>query len=104
MDMMKMMKQAADLQRNMKKKQKYLAKTKVQHTSGNVSVEATCNMKITSIKIDPASFQAYNVKTLENEVKAAVQGVLDAAQNTMSKEMGSITSGVDLPAGMKLPF
>ena len=29
MDMMKMMKQAADLQKNMKKKQKALAKTKV---------------------------------------------------------------------------
>ena len=39
MDMMKMMKQAADLQKNMKKKQKALAKTKVSFEHGGVRVK-----------------------------------------------------------------
>ena len=52
MDMMKMMKQAADLQKNMKKKQKSLAKTKVSFEHGGVRVEVTCDMKIQSIQLE----------------------------------------------------
>ena len=106
MNMMKMMKQAQDLQKNMKKKQKELAKTEVQFTAGGgmVTAVATCDMKIKSIKINPDAVDPSDVEMLEDLVLAAVDGVLTTAQDTMSKEMGQITSGMGLPAGMDLPF
>ncbi|VGO15624.1 Nucleoid-associated protein [Pontiella desulfatans] len=106
MNMMKMMKQAQDLQKNMKKKQAELAKTEVQFTAGGgmVTVTATCDMKVTSIKINPDAVDPEDVEMLEDLVLAAVDGALNTAQETMSKEMGKLTQGMGLPAGMDLPF
>ncbi len=106
MNMMKMMKQAADLQKNMKKKQKELGKTEVQFSAGGgmVTAVATCDMKIKSIKINPDAVDPSDVEMLEDLVLAAVDGVLGTAQETMSTEMGKLTSGMGLPAGMDLPF
>jgi DNA-binding protein YbaB len=104
MDMMKMMKQAADLQKNMKKKQKALAKTKVQHEQDGVTVEISCDMKLQSVQLDEALVAAANGKKLEQAVEKAVQGALDKAQDVMNKEMGSLTQGMGLPGNMKLPF
>ena len=104
MDMMKMMKQASDLQKNMKKKQKALAKTKVSFEHGGVRVEITCDMKIQSIQFEEALVVAGNAKQLEQAVQKAVQGALDKAQDEMNKEMGSLTQGMNLPGNMKLPF
>ena len=104
MNMMKMMKQAQDLQKNMKKKQGELAKTEVQFTAGGgmVTAVATCDMKIKSIKINPDAVDPDDVEMLEDLVFAAVDGVLTSASDTMSKEMGQLTGGMGLPGGM--PF
>ena len=106
MNMMKMMKQAADLQKNMKKKQAELARTEVQFSAGGgmVTAVASCDMKVKSIKINPDVVDPADVEMLEDLVLAAVDGVLNAAQETMSKEMSKLTGGMDLPAGMDLPF
>ena len=106
MNMVKMMKQAADLQKNMKKKQAELAKTEVQFSAGGgmVTVQATCDMKVTSIKINPDAVDPSDVEMLEDLVLAAVDGALTTAQETMSKEMSKLTSGMGLPAGMDMPF
>ncbi len=99
MNMMKMMKQAADLQKNMKKKQKELAKIEVQFSAGGgmVTAVATCDMKIKSIKINPDAVDPSDVEMLEDLVLAAVDGVLNSAQETMGKEMGQLTGGMDMP-------
>lgn len=106
MNMMKMMKQAADLQKKMKKKQDELAETEVEFTAGGgmVTVGATCNMKVKRIKINPDAVDPADVEMLEDLVLAAVDGALNEAQETMSREMGKLTSGMGLPAGMDLPF
>lgn len=106
MNMMKMMKQAADLQKNMKKKQDELAKTEVQFSAGGgmVTAVASCDMKMKSIKINPEAVDPDDVEMLEDLVMAAVDGVLTTAQETMSKEMGKLTKGMGLPGGMDLPF
>jgi DNA-binding YbaB/EbfC family protein len=106
MNMMKMMKQAADLQKNMKTKQAELAKTEVQFSAGGgmVTVVASCDMKVKSIKINPDAVDPSDVEMLEDLVLAAVDGALTSAQETMSKEMGKLTGDMGLPAGMDLPF
>ena len=106
MNMMKMMKQAADLQKNMKKKQAELARTEVQFSAGGgmVTAVASCDMKVKSIKINPDAVDPLDVEMLEDLVLAAVDGALNSAQETMSKEMSKLTGDMGLPAGMDLPF
>jgi DNA-binding YbaB/EbfC family protein len=106
MNMMKMMKQAADIQKNMKKKQKELSKTEVQFSAGGgmVTAVASCDMKIKSIKINPDAVDPNDVEMLEDMVLAAVDGVLSSARDTMGKEMAKLTGGMGLPGGMDLPF
>ena len=106
MNMMKMMKQAADLQKNIKKKQKELAQREVEFSAGGgmVTAVATCDMKIKSIKINPDAVDPSDVEMLEDLVLAAVDGVLGTAQDTMGKEMKDMTGGMGLPGGMDLPF
>jgi nucleoid-associated protein EbfC len=106
MNMMKMMKQAADLQKNMKKKQDQLAKTEVEFSAGGgmVTAKATCDLKIRSIKINPDAVDPSDVEMLEDLVLAAVDGVLTQAQDMVGKEMGKLTAGMGLPAGMEMPF
>ena len=106
MNMMKMMKQAADLQKNMKKKQKELAKTEVEFSAGGgmITAKATCDMKIQSIKINPDAVDPSDVEMLEDLVLAAVDGVLTLAQDTMNEEMGKLTKGMGLPGGLDMPF
>ncbi len=106
MNMMKMMKQAADLQKGMKKKQKELGKTEVEFSAGGgmVTVVATCDMKIKSIKINPDAVDPSDVEMLEDLVLTAVDGAFSSAQETMSTEMSKLTSGMGLPAGMDMPF
>ena len=105
MNMMKMMKQAADLQKKMKKKQDELAKTEVEFSAGGgmVTAVATCDMSVKSININPDAVDPDDVEMLEDLVLAAVVGVLSAAQQKMGDEMGKITGGMGLPGG-GLPF
>jgi len=95
MDMMKMMKQVAE----MKKIQKQLASKKVEFSSaaGQVTVKMTCDMKPHSITVAPELIQSGNVKKIESALLDAFKGVLNAAQAEAAKDMKSLTAGLGLP-------
>lgn len=99
MDMMKMMKQAASMQKDMKKKQKMLSKKTVEFSSKGdlVTATATCDMKVQNIKISPELANPSEIKKLEIAVLDAIKGVIKMAQNEASAEMKSLTKGMDLP-------
>lgn len=99
MDMMKMMKQAASLQKDMKKKQKQLAGQTVEFSSagGKVTLSVSCDMKPKSITIDPKLIEGGNVRQIETAVLDAVKGAISLAQSQAEKEMKSLTAGMDLP-------
>ena len=99
MDMMKMMKQAATMQKDMKKKQKVLAKKSVEFSSrsGAVTATATCDMTVQSIQIQPELVNPAEIKKLELAVVEAVKGVINRAQNEAAAEMKGLTQGMDLP-------
>ena len=99
MDMMKMMKQAASMQKDMKKKQKLLAKKTVEFTSKNGSVTATasCDMQLQNVEIQPELVNPAEIKKLELTIKEAVCGAIKMAQNEAAAEMKDITKGMDLP-------
>jgi nucleoid-associated protein EbfC len=99
MDMMKMMKQAASMKKEMKKKQKTLAKKTIEFSGsgGTVTVTMSCDLKPQSLSIAPELIQSGDRKKIEAAVLDAFKGVLDQAQAAAADEMKSLTAGLDLP-------
>jgi hypothetical protein len=106
MNIMKMMKQAADLQRKMQEKQDQLAGRTTEFSSGGGMVTAVArgDLTIERIRIDPKVVDPADVEMLEDLVTAAVGGALNAAREMVATEMSSLTQGLGLPPGTKLPF
>ena len=98
-NMMKMMKQAQAMQKNMEKAQAELASKSVDFTAGGdmVQVTATGDRSITKISIDPKVVDPDDVEMLEDLILAAVDGALKAAQKMADEEMAKVTKGLNLP-------
>jgi DNA-binding YbaB/EbfC family protein len=100
-----LMKQAQQMQENMKRLQEELAMLEVEGQSGAglVSVVMTCRHDVKRVKIDP-SLLSDDKDMLEDLVAAAFNDAVRKAEATSQERMASITSGLPLPPGMKLPF
>ena len=100
-----LMKQAQQMQDNMKKAQEQLAAIEVQGESGAglVKVLINCRNDVKRITIDP-SLLADDKDMLEDLVAAAVNDALRKAEQTSQEKMSSVTAGLPLPPGFKMPF
>ena len=101
-NIMKLMKQAADMQKNMAKAQESLAAIELEHSSGGgaVTVKISGDGSITALRIDPKVVQAGDAEMLEDLVLTAVRGAQELAKETAAVEMKKLTAGMDLPPGM----
>ena len=99
------MKQAQQMQDNMRKMQEQLATVEVegQAGAGLVKVVMTCKHDVKRIAIDP-SLLADDKDMLEDLVAAAVNDAVRKVEATVQEKMAGFTSGLGLPPGMKLPF
>ena len=100
-NIMKMMKQAADMQKNMAKAQESLAALELEHTSGGgaVTIKIAGDGNITAIRIDPKVIQPGDADMLEDLILTAVRGAQELARETAAKEMQKLTAGLNLPPG-----
>ncbi len=100
-----LMKQAQQMQENMKKAQEQLGQIEVEGQSGAgmVKVTMTCRNDVKRIVIDP-SLLADDKDMLEDLIVAAMNDALRKAEQTASEKMGAMTAGLPLPPGFKLPF
>jgi DNA-binding YbaB/EbfC family protein len=100
-----LMKQAQAMQDNMKKAQESLALIEVEGQSGAglVKVTMTCKNDVKRVQIDP-SLLADDKDMLEDLVAAAFNDAVRKAEATAAEKMGGLTSGMNLPAGFKMPF
>jgi DNA-binding YbaB/EbfC family protein len=100
-----LMKQAQQMQDNLKKAQEQLAGVEVEGQSGAglVKVVMTCRNEVKRVSIDP-SLRGEDKDMLEDLVVAAFNDTLRRAEQTASDRMGSVTQGLPLPPGFKLPF
>jgi DNA-binding YbaB/EbfC family protein len=100
-----LMKQAQQMQDNMKKMQAQLAEIEVdgQSGAGLVKVTVTCKNEVRRLSIDP-TLLADDKDMLEDLVIAALNDALRKAEATSSEKMSGLTSGLPLPPGFKLPF
>ena len=100
-----LMKQAQQMQDNLKKAQEQLAAVEVEGQSGAglVKVVVTCRNDVKRVTIDP-SLMTEDKEMLEDLVTAAMNDALRRAEQTAAERMSSVTSGLPLPPGFKLPF
>jgi len=100
-----LMKQAQQVQENMKRLQEELASLEVEGQSGAglVTVVMTCRHDVKRVTIDP-SLLSDDKDMLEDLVAAAFNDAVRKAEATTQEKMSSITSALPLPPGMKLPF
>ena len=100
-----LMKQAQQMQENMRKLQEQLASVEVEGQSGAglVKVVMTCKHDVKRVSIDP-SLLSDDRDMLEDLVAAAVNDAVRRAEATTQEKMAGITSGMGLPPGFKLPI
>jgi nucleoid-associated protein EbfC len=99
-----LMKQAQQMQENMKKMQDQLATVEVEGQSGAgmVKVQMTCKHDVRRVSIDDSVMD--DKEMLEDLVAAAVNDAVRKIEATTQEKMAGFTSGLNLPPGMKLPF
>jgi DNA-binding YbaB/EbfC family protein len=100
-----LMKQAQQMQENMKRLQDQLAALEVEGQSGAgmVKVVMTCRHDVKRVSIDP-SLLPDEKEMLEDLVAAAVNDAVRRVEATVQEKMAGMTAGLPLPPGMKLPF
>lgn len=104
MDIMKMMKQAQDIQGRMQKMQEELAGLEVEGQSGAGLVKFKLNGKLDArgLKIDPSLIKPEDAEMLEDLIVAAFQDAKTKAEAAVQGKMQEITGGLALPPGLKL--
>ncbi|MFA7679737.1 MAG: YbaB/EbfC family nucleoid-associated protein [Pigmentiphaga sp.] len=100
-----LMRQAQQMQENMKKAQEALADITVEGASGGglVKVTMTCRNDVKRVEIDPELMKD-DKDMVEDLIAAAFNDALRKAEATSQEKMSSVTAGMPLPPGMKLPF
>ena len=100
-----LMRQAQQMQENMKKAQEELANIEVEGAAGGglVKVTMTCRNDVRRIHIDPSLLED-DKEMLEDLVAAAFNDALRKAESTSQEKMSALTAGLPLPPGMSFPF
>lgn len=99
-----LMKQAQQMQDNMKKMQDSLGSIEVEGQSGAgmVKVTMTCKHDVRRIAIDPSVMD--DKEMLEDLIAAAVNDAVRRVETTTQEKMSGFTAGLNLPPGFKMPF
>jgi DNA-binding YbaB/EbfC family protein len=100
-----LMKQAQQMQADMKKAQDEMASLTVVGESGGgmVRVTMTCQRQVQKLEIDETLI-GDDKEMLEDLVVAAFNDAGRKVETTMQERFSGMTSGLNLPPGMKLPF
>ncbi len=99
------MKQAQKMQENLQRVQDEIADTEVQGEAGAgmVKVVMTGRHDVKRVEIEP-SLLTTDKEMLEDLVAAAVNDANRRVEKATQDKMVDVTSGLGLPAGIKLPF
>jgi len=100
-----LMKQAQQMQENMKKVQDELATIEVEGQSGAglVKVVMTCRHDVKRVTVDPSLLRD-DKDMLEDLVAAAVNDAVRRVETTVQEKMAAVTAGMPVPPGFKMPF
>ena len=101
-----MMKQVQAMQSRMAEMQAKLEQATVVGQSGGGLVKLTMSGKgvMTALSIDPSLLKPEEKEILEDLILAAHSDAKAKSETMMAEEMKSVTGGLPLPPGFKLPF
>jgi hypothetical protein len=101
-----MLKQAQQMQARMQEMQAKLEMQEVEGAAGGGMVKVTLTGKgdLRRVAIDPSLMTAEDREVLEDLLVAAHADAKQKVEASMAEEMQKATAGLNLPAGMKLPF
>ena len=96
-----MIKQAQKMQQEMLKAQEEIEQSNFEASAGGGAVEVKVNGKheVLEVKIQPEVVDPDDVEILSDMIIAATNEAIRKAADTMEQKMGSVTSGLNLPAG-----
>jgi len=101
-----MMKQAQKMQEDMQRAQAEIAKLEVKGESGGGLVAVTLNgqHECKRVNIDPSLMEDDDQEMLEDLIAAAINDSVQKLAEETKTRMSGVTAGMNLPAGMKMPF
>lgn len=106
MNIQKMMKQAQEMQSKLAQMQTALESSEMEGQAGNGLVKITLTGKgvMRRLSIDPSLMVAEDKEMLEDLIIAAHNDARTKIDEATQAGMSSVTGGLNLPAGFKLPF
>jgi DNA-binding YbaB/EbfC family protein len=106
MDIMGMMKKAQAVQAKLQEAQEELGRLEVEGQAGGGMVSLTLNAKgeLRGVRIDASLLTPAHKEMLEDLIVAAFADGKAKADRAAAEKMQSLTAGLPLPPGMKLPF
>jgi DNA-binding YbaB/EbfC family protein len=106
MNLQKMMKQAQQMQQKIADMQAQMDTYETDGNSGGGAVSIRLNGKnqMMKINIDASLLKPEEKEMLEDLIIAAYRDAREKIDSHFSDQMGSVTGGLDLPPGFKLPF
>jgi len=104
--MLGMMKQVQAMQSKMQALQEELERTEIEGISGGglVTVRLTAKGEMKGVSIDASLLKEDEKEIIEDLILAAHNDARGKGERLMQDKMGALTSGLQLPPGMKLPF
>ncbi|EPR2261163.1 YbaB/EbfC family nucleoid-associated protein [Yersinia enterocolitica] len=101
-----LMKQAQQMQEKMQQMQEEVAKLEVTGESGAGLVKVTINgaHNCHRVEIDPSLLVEEDKEMLEDLIAAALNDAARRIDETQKEKMASVSSGMQLPPGFKMPF
>lgn len=105
-NIMGMMKQAQELQQKMQDAQAEIGELQIEGSAGAGLVKVTLSGKgdIKAISIDPTLIDPQEPEMLEDLIMAAHNDAKSRSEAVIAEKMQSVTGGLNLPEGLKLPF
>ena len=105
-NMSQIMKQAKAMQEKMAEMQKKIEQTEIEGSSGGGAVKIVMNGKheVKNLFIDPSIVNSDEKEVLEDLIIAALNDVNKKIAENTNDQLGSISGGMGLPPGLKLPF
>ena len=105
-DMANMMAKAKEMQAKVEEAQTKIAAMEVDGEAGAGLVTCRVHGKgdVKSLNIDQSIFSPNDKEVVEDLIIAALKDGKDKADIKAKSEMSKITEGLNLPAGLKLPF
>ncbi|PVZ87311.1 YbaB/EbfC family nucleoid-associated protein [Serratia sp. S1B] len=101
-----LMKQAQQMQEKMQQMQEEVARLEVTGESGAGMVKVTINgaHNCRRVEIDPSLLEEDDKEMLEDLIAAAFNDAARRVEETQKEKMASVSSGMQLPPGFKMPF